>query len=273
MMPRFMLDTDTCSYIMKRSHARLLARLQRVPVADVCISVVTRAELMYGVEVSPRRAEDLAALAAFLPYVTWDNLYHGQVDFMLLVLVTVGLWLISRKRPVAGGVLLAAAANVKPFLAILLLYLIWRCRWRAVLTMGIAGATLLVLSFLPTLGQGTAVLTGWMEASRGMGVPPLSGHSFNHSIYGTLVRLFSHVRYYSMPNNLLPEPVVPELMQGRASPRALADAVLEFLDDERRRRDLAERFRDLRRQLRGDASSRAAGVIAAMLAERRERRR
>jgi hypothetical protein len=92
---------------------------------------------------------------------------------------------------VSGGVLLAAAANVKPFLAILLLYLIWRCRWRAMLTMGIAGATLLVLSFVPTLGQGSAVLTGWMEASRGMGVPPLSGHSFNHSIYGTLVRLFS----------------------------------------------------------------------------------
>jgi tRNA(fMet)-specific endonuclease VapC len=68
-MPRFMLDTDTCSYIMKRSHAPLLARLHRVPVADVCMSVVTRAELMYGVEVSPRRAEDLAALAAFLPYV------------------------------------------------------------------------------------------------------------------------------------------------------------------------------------------------------------
>jgi tRNA(fMet)-specific endonuclease VapC len=33
------------------------------------MSVVTKAELMYGVEVSPRRAQDAAALAAFLPYV------------------------------------------------------------------------------------------------------------------------------------------------------------------------------------------------------------
>jgi hypothetical protein len=61
--------------------------------------------------------------------------------------------------------------------------------------MGIAGAALLVLSFLPTLGQGTVVLTGWLEASRGMGLPPLSGHPFNHSIYGTLVRLFSPTPY------------------------------------------------------------------------------
>lgn len=33
------------------------------------MSVVTKAELMYGVEVSPRRAQDAAALAALLPYV------------------------------------------------------------------------------------------------------------------------------------------------------------------------------------------------------------
>ena len=55
-MPRFMLDTDTCSYIMKRSHPLVLKRLQAVPVDDVCMSVVTKAELLYGVEVSPRRA-------------------------------------------------------------------------------------------------------------------------------------------------------------------------------------------------------------------------
>lgn len=68
-MPLFMLDTDTCSYIMKRSHPLLLKRLQSVPIDDVCMSVVTRAELLYGVEVSPRKAQDAAALTAFLPYV------------------------------------------------------------------------------------------------------------------------------------------------------------------------------------------------------------
>jgi tRNA(fMet)-specific endonuclease VapC len=68
-MPRYMLDTDTCSFIMKRSHPVVLKRLQKVPVSDVCMSVITKAELLYGVEVSPRRAQDAAALAAFLPYV------------------------------------------------------------------------------------------------------------------------------------------------------------------------------------------------------------
>ena len=77
MMPRFMLDTDTCSYILKRSHPLVLKRLKSVPVDDVCMSVVTKAELLYGVEVSPRRAQDAAALAAFLPYVEAVDLDEG----------------------------------------------------------------------------------------------------------------------------------------------------------------------------------------------------
>lgn len=68
-MPRYMLDTDTCSYIMKRSNPAVLDRLQQVPVSDVCISVITKSELLYGVEVSPRRQQDEMALHAFLAHL------------------------------------------------------------------------------------------------------------------------------------------------------------------------------------------------------------
>jgi tRNA(fMet)-specific endonuclease VapC len=68
-MPRYMLDTGTCSYIMKRSSDAVLKRLQNVPIDDVCISVITKSELLFGVELSPRRQQDEAALDAFLRYV------------------------------------------------------------------------------------------------------------------------------------------------------------------------------------------------------------
>jgi tRNA(fMet)-specific endonuclease VapC len=68
-MARYMLDTDICSYIMKRTSDVLLKRLQKVPLSDVCISVITKSELLFGVEVSPRRQQDEAALSAFLRYV------------------------------------------------------------------------------------------------------------------------------------------------------------------------------------------------------------
>ena len=68
-MARYMLDTDTCSYVIKRSNAAVLTRLQGVPVSDVCISVITKSELLFGVELSPRRGQDEVALNAFLGYV------------------------------------------------------------------------------------------------------------------------------------------------------------------------------------------------------------
>jgi tRNA(fMet)-specific endonuclease VapC len=68
-MLRYMLDTDICSYVMKRSNDQLLKRLQKVPVSDVCISVITKSELLYGVEISPRQRQDEVALSVFLGYV------------------------------------------------------------------------------------------------------------------------------------------------------------------------------------------------------------
>lgn len=54
---------------MKRSNDAVLKQLQKVSVSDVCISVITKSELLFGVEVSPRRRQDEAALSAFLRYV------------------------------------------------------------------------------------------------------------------------------------------------------------------------------------------------------------
>ena len=68
-MPRFMLDTDTCSYIIKRSSMALLRRLQSIPVRDVCISVVSKAELLYGIEISPKHRQEEPAVQLFLRHV------------------------------------------------------------------------------------------------------------------------------------------------------------------------------------------------------------
>ena len=68
-MPLYMLDTDISSYIMKRSDDAVLGRLQAVALSDVCISSIAKSELLYGVEVSPRREKDQVAADAFLRYV------------------------------------------------------------------------------------------------------------------------------------------------------------------------------------------------------------
>ena len=84
-MPLYMLDTDISSWIMKRSKEAVLLRLRAVPIRDVCISVITKSELMYGVEVSPRVEQDRAALEAYLKHVEVLDfpdeaaLHYGQI--------------------------------------------------------------------------------------------------------------------------------------------------------------------------------------------------
>jgi tRNA(fMet)-specific endonuclease VapC len=44
----YMLDTDICSYIIKENNAALAAKFLKHKNADICISAVTYAEIMYG---------------------------------------------------------------------------------------------------------------------------------------------------------------------------------------------------------------------------------
>ena len=45
----YMLDTDISSYIIRERSPDLLARFRGIPTNELCISVVTLAELLYGV--------------------------------------------------------------------------------------------------------------------------------------------------------------------------------------------------------------------------------
>jgi len=67
--------------------------------------------------------------------------------------------------------------------------------------------------------------------------------------------------HYTLPNLLAGEMLVPEFIQGDARPGPIADAVLGFRDDPGRRRDVAERFDRLRRELALDADQRAAAAV------------
>lgn len=68
-MPRYMLDTDIASYVMKGTEPKVLRKLQTLPVADVCISAITQAELAYGVALSPQQARDQARLDVLLRHI------------------------------------------------------------------------------------------------------------------------------------------------------------------------------------------------------------
>ena len=76
-MPSFyLLDTNTVSYVLKGNIPEVRRRLARVPMADVAVSVVTEAELRFGLARRPKAKQLAIAVEEFLVRVTvlsWNS--------------------------------------------------------------------------------------------------------------------------------------------------------------------------------------------------------
>ena len=110
------------------------------------------------------------------------GLILGQLHLFVFVLVTAA-WLADREdQPLAAGAWLGAAIYLKPFLALIAVYWIWRRAWRAAGgAAGVAGAGYAVsLLLLPT------ATTAWFEAVRSV---TWQHSSVNLAVWGLVARL------------------------------------------------------------------------------------
>ena len=72
----YLLDTDTCAFILRKSSPVLLERIQLVPLQQQSMSVITLAELLYGVQVSSKKKmnrEGVDALVRHVNILDWTN--------------------------------------------------------------------------------------------------------------------------------------------------------------------------------------------------------
>lgn len=75
-MKRYMLDTDMCSYIIKEHPESVRQRFQTLAMEQLCVSVVTYAELIYGVERSISKRINRPIIEDFvrhLDVMNWDT--------------------------------------------------------------------------------------------------------------------------------------------------------------------------------------------------------
>jgi tRNA(fMet)-specific endonuclease VapC len=63
---KYMLDTNICIFIIKQKPENVLKRFLQLEVGDICISSITYAELVHGVEKSQAREKNRLALTIFL---------------------------------------------------------------------------------------------------------------------------------------------------------------------------------------------------------------
>ncbi|WLR95218.1 type II toxin-antitoxin system VapC family toxin [Shinella zoogloeoides] len=84
-MPRYMLDTNMCIYLMKNQPEQVARRFAACAVGDVVMSAITYAELQYGVAVArdtARERENLRDLVELIPVLPFDmeaGLAYGPV--------------------------------------------------------------------------------------------------------------------------------------------------------------------------------------------------
>jgi len=76
-----------------------------------------------------------------------------------------------------------------------------------------------------------------------------------------LVRIFRSVDYFAMPNHLTKRPVVPEYLQSRVNPEALAGAVRELLTDEQSALRQRQAFASLPSLMKLETDSLAAEAV------------
>jgi tRNA(fMet)-specific endonuclease VapC len=75
-MKRYMLDTDMCSHIIKEHPESVRQRFQTLAMEQLCVSVVTYAELIYGVERSSSKRINRPIIEDFvrhLDVMNWDT--------------------------------------------------------------------------------------------------------------------------------------------------------------------------------------------------------
>ena len=76
MSVRYLLDTNTASYVIKGNIPSVRERLLKVPMARLAISTVTEAELLFGAARKPEAAQLKIAVDEFLLRVEalpWDS--------------------------------------------------------------------------------------------------------------------------------------------------------------------------------------------------------
>ncbi|MGD9832180.1 MAG: lipid-A-disaccharide synthase [Piscinibacter sp.] len=87
-----------------------------------------------------------------------------------------------------------------------------------------------------------------------------------HPLSWQMMKRMKYQPWVGLPNILLRDFVVPELIQGDATPERLAHATLAWLDDPQRCADVERRFQALHLELRRDTARAATDAIAEILA-------
>jgi len=84
-MVKYILDTDICSYILKRTYHDVLEKFYQIENAEIGISVITYAELLFGAEKTKSCKVNTDAINSFVDLITilpWDK--NAAIEYSIM---------------------------------------------------------------------------------------------------------------------------------------------------------------------------------------------
>ena len=128
-------------------------------------------------------------------HLTRSEVFHGQADFTILLLLVLGLRFSTLQRPFATAVMWSIMMNIKPFLGIVVVHQLVTRRYREAIYTLIAGGAIFALSFA-VFGTGAidAFLKWRASAAWYTSVPEIARFD-NQAFYAFFARICNATEY------------------------------------------------------------------------------
>ncbi|WP_374575558.1 glycosyltransferase family 87 protein [Phenylobacterium sp.] len=137
----------------------------------------------------------LALGVALLGRTARSDLYHGQVNFFILLFLVSGLWLRDKGLWLAAALSWAVMADFKPFMGVVVLLSLGRREWKLAAATFVLSGLIFAASFLPAIAVLKETFLGWMASSRYYTAFDFSVQPNHQSLWSLFLRMFNENRY------------------------------------------------------------------------------
>ena len=130
-----------------------------------------------------------------LSHLTRSEVFHGQADFTILLLLVLGLRFSTLQRPIATAVTWSIMINIKPFLGIVIVHQLVTRRYKEAIYTLIASGSIFALSFAAFGADAINAFLKWRASAAWYTSVPEIARFDNQSFYGFFSRICNATEY------------------------------------------------------------------------------
>ena len=130
-----------------------------------------------------------------LSHLTRSEVFHGQADFTILLLLVLGLRFSSLQRPIATAVVWSIMINIKPFLGIVVVHQLVTRRYKEAIYTLIASGSIFALSFAAFGADAINAFLKWRASAAWYTSVPEIARFDNQSFYAFFSRICNATEY------------------------------------------------------------------------------